>query len=745
MTVSTSTRANLSIQQRFRGRLRRSMLTIFLPITLLPVLVLGIAAYLRVYNMLESQVQTQLDGSIRSLSQDINIWVRTKENRLNQAVQRQTFKDNLTLALSDPSTPGYDLARQLIIDDLNLNNASGGITYFSDYIVLNFSGDVLLTTNPLWEGKNFGNTDHFKRLWTDGSSILVSNPEGLLEGVAIVESSFIPASDDREAVLIYGISEFSQVNLLLSEVTSNNPNATSYLTTAKGEFITLSPIGVNFQEAAPSESQVNDLLPVIHEDWSMQAPLLRTTNFDNTPTAATYLWLDSLDAGLVIEFPESVVLGELNSLAPFSLILITVTVALMVSLIWVATQRVIDPISDLTLVTSQIASGNWEQRASVNRNDEIGLLAYTFNQMAENLSQTYRTLEEQVRQRTQLLTQRSEQLEATAQVAREAAGIRDLDLLLSETTSLISEQFGFYHVGIFLLDEIRRYAVLQASNSEGGQQMLERGHKLEVGQTGIVGFVAGSGRPRIAFDVGVDRQYFDNPDLPDTRSEMALPLKIQNRVIGVLDVQSTQPAAFTDDDIDILQILADQIALAIENTRLLYQTQQTVSELENVYGQRTLQDWMEKLGGQPRAYIFDRVQVQPATSAQLQTHPDIEISEPILSSSNGKHQLAVPIMIRGQNLGSIILNRSHDESPWSTDDLELARDTALQVAIALENARLLEEAQQRAEREQVISEISSRISQSTDIDNILRTAVQELGQLPNIADVTVKIEPTQKK
>jgi GAF domain-containing protein len=171
---------------------------------------------------------------------------------------------------------------------------------------------------------------------------------------------------------------------------------------------------------------------------------------------------------------------------------------------------------------------------------------------------------------------RAVQLRAAAEVARDATAILDVNQLLDETVHLISEQFGFYHAGVFLLDERGEYAVLQAASSEGGGRMLERGHKLQVGKVGIVGYVSDTGEPRIALDVDEDAAHFASSDLPDTRSEMALPLKVRGRVIGVLDVQSTQEAAFSEDDVAVLQTLADQLATAIENARLFEQAQRRV-------------------------------------------------------------------------------------------------------------------------------------------------------------------------
>jgi methyl-accepting chemotaxis protein len=185
----------------------------------------------------------------------------------------------------------------------------------------------------------------------------------------------------------------------------------------------------------------------------------------------------------------------------------------------------------------------------------------------------------QLSTRSRDLERRSVQLRAAAEVSRTAISVRDLDALLAQVTHLISQQFGFYHVGIFLLDETETYAVLQAANSEGGQRMLEKGHRLRVGEQGVVGYVTGTGEPRIVLDVGSDAVHFSNPLLPETRSEMTLPLKLGTQVIGALDAQSKQEGAFDEKDATVLQTMADQLATAIENARLLQETQQTVHEL----------------------------------------------------------------------------------------------------------------------------------------------------------------------
>ena len=209
-------------------------------------------------------------------------------------------------------------------------------------------------------------------------------------------------------------------------------------------------------------------------------------------------------------------------------------------------------------------------------------------------------LEGRVDTRTSEIERRSKLLKAVADVGRSITSYRNLSELLQQTTQLIRENFGYYHIGIFLLDERKEYAVLAASNSEGGQRMLERKHQLKVGETGIVGYVTEYLKARIALDVGQDAVYFNNPDLPLTRSEMALPLVAGGQILGALDVQSTESQAFTEEDVATLQILAEQLAIAIQNANLFSETEKALESSKVVYGEVSREAWSKILHNQPR-------------------------------------------------------------------------------------------------------------------------------------------------
>jgi GAF domain-containing protein len=166
------------------------------------------------------------------------------------------------------------------------------------------------------------------------------------------------------------------------------------------------------------------------------------------------------------------------------------------------------------------------------------------------------------------LQRRNMHLLASSEVARATTQIHDTQEVLTRCVELIQTHFGFYYAAIFLIDEAGAWASLRAATGDAGKQLLDKKHKLAVGSQSMVGWVTANSAARIALDVGEEAIRFDNPLLPKTRSEMALPLRVRNEVIGVLDVQSTSLNAFSEEDIQTIQMMADQVAIAIDNARL---------------------------------------------------------------------------------------------------------------------------------------------------------------------------------
>ena len=409
------------------------------------------------------------------------------------------------------------------------------------------------------------------------------------------------------------------------------------------------------------------------------------------------------------------------------------------------------PIVRLTQTANGIVSGDLTAQASVTSRDEIGTLAQAFNTMTNRLRETLAGLEQRVEDRTsELLTanrnieRRALQFESIAKVARTISSTRDLDALLPQITTAISSQFGFYHIGIFLLDPRREYAVLSAANSDGGKKMLANNHKLKVGETGIVGFVTGAGRPRVALDTGADAVFFNNPFLPETRSEIALPLLAGQEIIGALDVQSTVPNAFGQEDITILTALADQVSVAIQNAKQYEENRQALAESESLSRQFVRTGWQDFT--KSRKVIGIRHSGARATLLYGKNGigADESVSEADqLQARPRAASLSLPVKLRGEVIGSVDV-RAPGNREWDQDELEIVTAIIERAALAMENARLLEESQKRAAKERAIGEISAKISAQSKIDELLKTAAQELSRTMPGADVAIQFKPDRE-
>ena len=333
-----------------------------------------------------------------------------------------------------------------------------------------------------------------------------------------------------------------------------------------------------------------------------------------------------------------------------------------------------------------------------------------------DLNQTQDELQQRTAQLTitnQELENRTQKLHAIAAITATAASIHNFERLVSSIASIVSQRLGYDHVGVFLLDEQKQYAILRSISSETGLSMLSRGYRVQLGQKGAVGFAAQTGQAQIAFIDDMSAEFVGDPELPNSKSELALPLKSGDEVIGVLDLHSTETNAFASADISTLTILADQIGIALRNALIYERSERALREANVAFLNSSEKEWkgyVEKV--QTKGYRYDGIRPEALKESN---RPQEDI-------------LSIPVQLRGQTIGKLRLKSSDNSKRWSDDELALAEATAERAALALEGARLLEEAQQRAAREAFLSDIASKLSTSFQMDSILRDTVEELGQ-----------------
>jgi len=348
------------------------------------------------------------------------------------------------------------------------------------------------------------------------------------------------------------------------------------------------------------------------------------------------------------------------------------------------------------------------------------------------------------------LAERTTHLRTAAAIAREAAGVRDVELLLRETVRLISDRFAFYHAGVFLLDESEDYAVLRAASSPGGRRMLEGGHRLKVGEEGVVGYVTATGRARIALDVGVDAVFFDNPDLRDTRSEVALPLVVHGEVIGALDVQSGSPEAFAEEDVQVLQTLADQVAIAITNARLLHKAERALRAERRAHGRMIHQAWQSLLSSErhldarydPEGILAGQKAWRENMVRAAREHRVVRGGREHPGSETAARSLAIPIVLRGQVIGVLDAHKGRNETntdPWTPEEIELMASLGHQLAVALESARLHRDTQRQAARDRLVSDVAAEMRESLDLVTVLKTGARGIRGAMGLPAVTIRL------
>jgi DNA-binding LacI/PurR family transcriptional regulator/GAF domain-containing protein len=391
------------------------------------------------------------------------------------------------------------------------------------------------------------------------------------------------------------------------------------------------------------------------------------------------------------------------------------------------------------------------------------------------------------------LQRRAIQLEASATVAQTITSIFDVDELFRRSVNLIRDQFGFYHAGIFLIDETGEWAVLQEATGEAGAQMKAMNHRLAVGETSMVGWTAFHHKPRIALYAAEDAVRYANPLLPYTRSEMTLPMMIGGRILGVLNVQSTDEAAFDEDDVRALQSMTNQVTIAIENarrvsseTRLLeatspiYRVSRSLAQAttpievaeciitsvaETGADGCTVVEFEFSSTDSPEALLYrgvwrrDReVQFQPGMRlsisespfplemvSTLWTVPDVSQADDLPQSARqvfvdtGVRSLAnIPLRARGKVIGQVVVLRT-TPGPFSDAAMRLYEALSDQAAVALERAQLWEEAQRRAQWEQMTRQMIDRIRRAMDMEKALQTTAQELSSALRVPHVSIEL------
>lgn len=359
----------------------------------------------------------------------------------------------------------------------------------------------------------------------------------------------------------------------------------------------------------------------------------------------------------------------------------------------------------------------------------INMLKNTFEKTASQVKSAFQslmaerqTLEDKVRENAAELEAHMAHVRASTSAARAIAETQEITATLKQSAELISEQFEYYHVGIYILDDQGRTAYLQTASSETGKSLIGQAFHIEHDRKNPLSLVAERKQTVITTDLDKTHYYRDE-NFPLTRSRMALPLAVRGFLIGILDIHSDQPRAFTPEDAEILQTLANLTAISFDNARLLEETRRLLSQLEASSAYQTQKTWSKFTSRQKNAYQYTPVGVRPVFSREKTL----------------EEGLNVPIVLQGQSIGRIRLKRKGAAMQWSSRERELVNKIASQVALALENSRLVDEAQKNAHRNQMIANFSTQVRETLDVESVVRNAATELRKVFDLREAEILI------
>ncbi len=385
-------------------------------------------------------------------------------------------------------------------------------------------------------------------------------------------------------------------------------------------------------------------------------------------------------------------------------------------------------IINMAIVSAILVAGIWQFK------QEFARLAQNMQATFEELIKEREQLEERVSERTAEIEAKTAQMRSSTVIARTVAEIQNIDDLLRAITTLTTEQFGYYHIGLYLLDENKKTAFLQSASSEVGKPLIGQGFHIEPNRRNPLYLVVTQNKSHVSSDAD-GAQFLKDPNFPLTRSRMALPLSIRGKVMGILDIHSDQTRAFTAQDAETMQILADLAAISIDNVRLINEARNLVNQLEANTAYQTRETWSKLTSRHTPAYLYTPAGIRP-------------IFSPKKSAYDGEDGavLKVNLNLHGQSIGKIKLKRKGVNARWSERERELVEKIASQVSLALENSRLVDEAQKNALRDKMIANVSARVRETLDIESVIRTATTELRRVFDLkeAEINVGLQQSQE-
>lgn len=622
-----------------RRSLGRSLALVLVPIMVLSVSIIAGAIYLRTRTLVRDVSFSEITSLSNSEVRIIKSWSTERNTALFQMVNTP-LREAIANQLTAPTLLTKDRVRSILTEIKSKQDPN----LFSEYLILSTAEDtvtVLASTESSWE--DILPPALINLSATEASNYLLIDDPVLAPG-GMVFISAVPirgTGSIRPNSLFVGISRDIAVSTLIQTLQKSIIQSASMRINANHIYLVFAPDMLIPLSGPAMEPDI--LVSSDHEVFS-RALVSNKSTFDSftltgLPSLSSYTWIPEWDMGVLVELPMDIAMASIHDLGPFILILVAIMATVTTIIVLFSTTRILRPLTAMVSFAERLARGEWHHRVDENRTDELGLLAHSFNRMAADLEQVYRSMETEVEERTR-------EIRIASEIAHAVTLSPSLENLLLQAVELIADRFQYDHVAIFLLDDEGKFAILREANDPAGKTMIADDFRIEVSPSSIIGWVSSQNSPWLSEDVTQDVMYQAHELLPDTRSEAALPLRFGDRTLGVLDIQSTETETLTPEKLEILQTLANELSTAIYNATLLESSSATAARarlITDLTGKLTglleLEDVLETTAqsiydtfGQPQVVVQLVSPEEAGYSTSSQADP-LNISETMQSNS----------------------------------------------------------------------------------------------------------------
>ena len=572
MSEQTADTLSQKATPEFRGSLVRTVLISLILIALLPAAIIGTTSYLR----FRSSLQTQTYSQLSSLAQTYSFQIEQLSPRLESDVVNFASSSQVNDAFLSSSIDSNNLSDATLnayMQSMITSLSPDGV--FAIYTV-NGSNQIILSSRTNQIGQDLPSDKYLRSLVGTANSSLLFNPGGMYPNQLIIVTAFTKQmSNQTTPTTFLFFSDPSSLATILHSPLSYFTSANVYFISAAGQFVSLNPV-----MQTPELTKIDSKLQKSIIDMAATSGNGKNFSYTNLMGKAVYAYIRPIpmfNSDFVIEVPIIDVQAQVQVLLNFILILLAGTLLISGVVAFIGARQIAVPLVDLSAKARKFATGDFSQKANVNRRDEIGLLASSFNFMVDQLATFYSSLEAKVADRT-------EQLRTASEIAMDAVSAATTNDILQRVVESIVEKLGYGYASIYLLDKSGKNLVLAADHSNLDEKMPDHNLRLPVGPTSLIGWTAANRQARLSQNVLAEHpQLASAPLMASTHSEIALPIMIAERLIGILDIQSDQPNTFDFESMPAFTTLTNQIATGLRNIELLESTQLTLQETAALY------------------------------------------------------------------------------------------------------------------------------------------------------------------